>query len=89
MASVARGDRVGSCRTTMDDWEDPEMAEQMMEELEEKEEQLRLAAEFGQTLLERTEELQEENEAMEREKESLQVHTHAPCPSRRALCPVC
>jgi|EP01046_Picozoa_sp_COSAG06_P027921 ParB family chromosome partitioning protein len=52
------------------DFDDPEMAEALLEEMEEKEEQLRLAAEFGQTLLERTEELQEENEAMEREKEA-------------------
>ena len=47
---------------------DPIVAEQLLLEMEEKEEQLRLAAEFGQTLLERTEELQEEKEAMEREK---------------------
>ena len=50
--------------------DDPEMAQMLLEEMEEKEEQLRLAAEFGQTLLERTEELQEENEEMEREKEA-------------------
>ena len=52
------------------DFDDPEMAEALLEEMEEKEEQLRLAAEFGQTLLQRTEELQVENEAMEREKEA-------------------
>ena len=45
--------------------DDPEMAQMLLEEMEEKEEQLRLAAEFGQTLLERTEELQEENEEMD------------------------
>ena len=46
---------------------------EMMQELEEKENQLRLAAEFGQSLLERTEELQEQNVATEREKEELQT----------------
>ena len=48
---------------------DPDVVEQLLEELEEKEEQLRLAAEFGQTLLEKTEELHEEKETLEREAE--------------------
>jgi hypothetical protein len=59
---------------------DADATEQMMEELEMKEEELRIAAEFGQTLLERTEELQTANETMEREKEALaalaQEHEH-------------
>eukprot|EP01045_Picozoa_sp_COSAG04_P053802 COSAG04_NODE_23698_length_334_cov_0.651064_1_plen_78_part_10 len=44
----------------------PKVAQQLLEEMEEKEEQLRLAAEFGHTLLVRTEELSEEKEATER-----------------------
>ena len=48
----------------------PKVAEQLLEEMEEKEEQLLVAAEFGNALLERTEALQEENEAMEREREA-------------------
>ena len=52
------------------DFDDPEMTEALLEEMEEKEEQLRMAAEFGHTLLEKTEELQEENEALEREKDA-------------------
>jgi hypothetical protein len=48
---------------------DQNVVEQLLKELEENEEQLRLAAEFGQTLLEKTEELHEEKETLEREAE--------------------
>ena len=55
------------------DFTDPDMAEALLEEMEEKEAQLQLAAEFGQRLMEKNEELQEENEAMGREKEAALV----------------
>ena len=49
---------------------DPHVAEQLLAEMEEKEQQLALAAEFGTTLLARTEELQTERDDLEREREA-------------------
>ena len=46
-------------------WDDPSVTEGLLAEMEEKEEQLLHAAEFGQALLQRTE-LQEENDAIAR-----------------------
>ena len=47
-------------------WDDESVTEGLLAEMEEKEEQLLHAAEFGQALLQRTEELQEENETIAR-----------------------
>eukprot|EP01046_Picozoa_sp_COSAG06_P099141 COSAG06_NODE_45247_length_356_cov_1.000000_1_plen_55_part_10 len=49
---------------------DPKVAGQLLEDLEEKEEQLALAAEFSAGLLARTEELAVENEAIQSEAEA-------------------
>ena len=49
---------------------DPHVAEQLLAEMEEKEQQLALAAEFGTTLLARTEELLSERNDLEREREA-------------------
>ena len=49
---------------------DPHVAEQLLAEMEEKEQQLALAAEFGTTLLARTEELLAERNDLEREREA-------------------
>ena len=47
-------------------FDDPAVTEGLLAEMEEKEEQLLHAAEFGQALLQRTEELQDENETITR-----------------------
>lgn len=47
-------------------WEDPSVTEELLAEMEEKEEQLLHAAQFGQVLLQRTEELQEDNDTITR-----------------------
>lgn len=68
-SSSDRGDGGGEFSALFDNWDDPEAHEALIEEMEEKEEQLQVAAKVGQTLLEKAEELQEENERLEREAE--------------------
>ena len=57
--AAALGDRLRCVRGVGGmEFTDPHVAEQLLAEMEEKEQQLALAAEFGTTLLARTEELQ-------------------------------